>query len=93
VLTDLLGKAEALGETELQADPGFQSALRNATTRVGLTLGLDSIDHAVNLLGASQANPAEVQALRRKLSEVRESLDKGKDDAHAQSPAYRRAGH
>ena len=76
VLTDLLGKAQALGETELQADPGFQSALRNATTRVGLTLGLDSIDHAVNVLGASQADPAKVQALRRKLAEVRGSLDK-----------------
>jgi hypothetical protein len=91
VLTDLLGKAEALGETELQADPGFQSALRSATTRVGLTLGLDSIDHVVNLLGASQANPAEVQALRLKLSEVRGSLDSG--GVQGQSPAYRRAGH
>jgi hypothetical protein len=74
VLTDLLGKAEALGETELQADPGFQSALRNASMRVGLTLGLDSIDHAVDLLGASRADPAAVQALRQKLAEVRGSL-------------------
>lgn len=90
VLTDLLSKAEALGETELQADPGFQSALRNATTRVGLTLGLDSIDHAVNLLGASQADPAEIQALRRKLAEVRGSLDK--NDVHAQPTSSRQSG-
>jgi hypothetical protein len=90
VLTDLLGKAEALGETELQADPGFQSALRNATTRVGLTLGLDSIDHAVNLLGASQADPAEVQALRRKLAEVRGSLDT--NGAHAPPASSQHSG-
>ena len=91
VLTDLLGKAEALGETEFQADPGFQSALRNATTRTGLTLGLDSIDHAVNLLGASQADPAQVQALRRKLAQVRGSLNT--NDFHAQSPSSRGSEH
>lgn len=79
VLTDLLGKAQALGETELQADPGFQSALSNATSKVGLTLGLDSIDHAVSLLSANSADPAQVQALRRKLAQVRGSLEKSKD--------------
>lgn len=88
VLTDLLGKAQALGETELQADPGFQAALKNATARVGLTLGLDSIDRAVNGLGASQADPAAVQALRVKLAQVRALLEK--NDPHPQSaPAHR----
>jgi hypothetical protein len=80
VLTDLLGKAQALGETELQADPGFQSALSS----VGLTLGLDSIDHAVGMLSANSADPVQVQALRKKLASVRASL--AKDGVHA-SPA------
>ena len=77
VLTDLLGKAEVLGETELRADPGFQSAL----SKLGLTLGLDSIDHAVNTLSASSTDQAQIQALRRKLAQVRGSL--ANDDAHA----------
>ncbi len=86
VLTDLLGKAQALGETELQADPGFQAALKNATARVGLTLGLDSIDRAVNVLGASQADPASVRALRVKLAQVRGSLEKNDPQARTPSP-------
>lgn len=86
VLTDLLGKAQALGETELQADPGFQAALKNATTRVGLTLGLDSIDRAVNLLGASQANPASVETLRLKLAQVRGSLANNDSKARTSPP-------
>jgi hypothetical protein len=91
VLSDLLGKAQELGETELQADPGFQSALRNAATRVGLTLGLDSIDHAVTVLGANRADPAKVQALRRQLAQVRGSLDKNEN--HAQSASPHRSEH
>jgi hypothetical protein len=86
VLSDLLVKAQALGETELQADPGFQSALRNATTHVGLTLGLDSIDHAVNVLGEKRADPVQVQALRAQLAQVRESLDKDQKHNHSASP-------
>jgi hypothetical protein len=35
VLRDLISKAQALGATELDADPGFQSALRQVTTHVG----------------------------------------------------------
>ena len=86
VLSDLLVKAEALGETELQADPGFQSALRSATTHVGLTLGLDSIDRAINVLGANRADPAQVQALRGHLAQVRESLDKNENHTYSGSP-------
>ena len=74
VLNDLIGKAQALGQTELQSDPGFQSALKQATARFGLTLSLDSIDHAVNALGSSQADPAQVRALRRKLAQARETV-------------------
>ena len=91
VLTDLLGKAEALGETELQADPNFQSALSTATSKVGLTLGLDSIDHAVNMLSANHADPAQVQALRKKLAHVRESM--AKDGGQTPSASLQGAGH
>ena len=71
VLEDLIGKAEALGETELQADPNFQSALARTTTRTGLTLGLDSIDQAINKLAANPATAAAVPDLKRRLARAR----------------------
>lgn len=71
VLQDLIGKAEALGETELKADPNFQSALAQATIRTGLTLGLDSIDQAINKLAADPATAAAVPDLRRRLAQAR----------------------
>jgi hypothetical protein len=75
VLTDLLHKAQALGETELQADPGFQSALRRVTTRFGLTLGLDSIDKAIGVLAANPSTAAAVPALRTQLAKARRVAD------------------
>jgi hypothetical protein len=71
VLQDLIGKAEALGETELQADPNFQSALARATTRTGLTLGLDSIDQGIDRLGANPATASAVPDLKRRLARAR----------------------
>ena len=71
VLEDLIGKAEALGETELQADPNFQSALARATTRTGVTLGLDSIDQVLNRLAANPATASAVPDLRRQLARAR----------------------
>jgi hypothetical protein len=71
VLNDLISKAEALGETELQADPNFQSAWARATTRTGLTLGLDSIDQAINRLAANPAAAPAVPELRRRLAKAR----------------------
>jgi hypothetical protein len=71
VLTDLVGKAQALGETELQADPGFQSAVQQATTRVGLSLGLDAIDRAIGSLARNPATAAAVPGLRRRLAAAR----------------------
>lgn len=71
VLQDLISKAEALGETELRADPNFQSALAQATTRTGLTLGLDSIDQAINKLAANPATAGAVPDLRRRLAKAR----------------------
>jgi len=71
VLSDLIAKAQALGETELEADPGFQSALRQATTRFGLTLGLDSVDHAISTLAKNPQAAKAVPELRRKLAAAR----------------------
>jgi hypothetical protein len=71
VLRDLIGKAQVLGETELQSDPKFQSALAQATTRTGLTLGLDSIDQAVRKLAANPTTAAAVPDLERRLAKAR----------------------
>jgi hypothetical protein len=71
VLNDLISKAEALGETELEADPNFQSAWARASTRAGLTLGLDSVDQAINRLARTPAGAAAVPELRRRLAEAR----------------------
>jgi hypothetical protein len=71
VLRDLLGKAEALGYTELDADPGFQSALRQATTRFGLTLGLDQADKVITALADNPKTASAVPALRQQLAKAR----------------------
>lgn len=77
VLTDLIGKAQALGETELQSDPGFQSALSRATTHAGLTLGLDAIDNAIRKLAANPAAASAIPGLQHKLAEARRTLAAG----------------
>lgn len=76
VLTDLVGKAQVLGETELKSDPGFQSALQRATTRFGLTLGLDAVDRILGQLEKNQAAASAVPELRKKLAAARNSLGK-----------------
>ena len=70
-LTDLITKAEAVGETEIKSDPAFQSAWARASTRTGLSLGLDSIEHAINQLAKNPAEAAQVAQLRRKLAQAR----------------------
>jgi hypothetical protein len=76
VISDLLGKAQALGETELQADPNFQSALRQVTARFGLTLGLDSVDKAIASLAANPAAASAVPGLRRQLAKARQAVER-----------------
>ena len=71
VMQDLISKAEVLGETELKADPNFQSALARTTTRTGLTLGLDSIDQGINKLAANPAAAPAVTDLRQRLAKAR----------------------
>lgn len=70
-LRDIISKAQALGETELRADPAFQSAWAEATTRTGLSLGLDSVDQAINRLAANPGTTGAVPDLRRQLARAR----------------------
>lgn len=71
VLTDIIGKAQALGETELEADPNFQSALRQTSTRLGANLGLDAVDVAIRKLASNPAAAGAVPGLERRLAEAR----------------------
>lgn len=75
VLSDLIAKAQALGETELAADPGFQGALRRVAMHTGLTLGLDAIDQAIGRLAGNPAVAAQVPALRKRLAAARRQLE------------------
>jgi hypothetical protein len=89
VLTDLLGKAQTLGETELRSDPGFQAALRRTTTLFGVSLGLDAADRAIGKLGASPAGARDVPELRRRLAAARRSIGAGSspEPTGARAPA------
>jgi hypothetical protein len=74
VLADLVGKAQALGQIELNADPEFQGALRQTTARVGLSLSLDVIDRAIDTLAGNPAAAAAVPDLRRRVAAVRKTV-------------------
>ena len=76
VLTDILGKAQALGETELDADPGFQGALRHVSARWGASLGLDAVDLALRNLSGTPAAASAVPALQRRLAQARQTIDR-----------------
>ena len=75
VLTDLVEKAQLLGETELQSDPGFQSALQRVTTRFGLSLGLDAVDRTLGQLSANPAAAKAIPELRKRLAAARKTLE------------------
>jgi hypothetical protein len=74
VISKLVAQAQRIGETELRADPGFQGALQQVTTRTGVTLGLDAIDHALGALAENPAAAAAVPRLRRELAKARLTL-------------------
>jgi hypothetical protein len=74
VLSDILGKAQALGETELESDPGFQSALRETTTRFGASLGLDAVDVALRNLSGNPAAQGAIPDLQRRLALARKTF-------------------
>jgi hypothetical protein len=73
-ISDVLTKAQALGETELRSDPRFQSALRQASTRFGANLGLDAVDLALSKLAANPATSTAVPALRKQLASARRTM-------------------
>jgi hypothetical protein len=77
VLADIVAKAQALGQTELEADPNFQSALGRVSTRFGANLGLDAVDLALNRLAANPATAAAVPGLRQRVVAARTTIARG----------------
>lgn len=73
-LTDIIGKAQSLGETELQGDPAFRSAWSQASARFGANLGLDAVDDAIGKLSRNPSTASAVPALRAKLLAARRVL-------------------
>ena len=73
-LSDIVAKAQALGETELESDPGFQSALSQVSTRFGANLGLDAVDLALAKLAANPATASAVPRLRAQLASARRTI-------------------
>lgn len=74
VLSDIVAKAQALGETELEADPRFQSALNQVSARFGASLGLDAVDLALARLAANPATAGAVPGLRKQVAAARRTI-------------------
>ena len=73
-MSDILTKAQALGETELECDPGFQAALQRSSARFGVRLALDAVATALSTLPAGEASSGAVQALRAQLASARQAV-------------------
>jgi hypothetical protein len=73
-LSDVIAKARALGETELESDPAFQNALSRASTRFGANLGLDAVDLTLAKLAANPAAAGAVPELRKQLALARAAI-------------------
>lgn len=74
VVSGIVSKAQALGQTELEADPGFQGAVRQVTTRFGASLGLDAVDLVLAKLEENPATAHAVPALRTQLAAARRAI-------------------
>lgn len=74
VLSDVIAKAQALGETELEADPNFQSALAQVSTRFGANLGLDAVRLALAKLAANPASAGAVPRLEAQLAKAQRTI-------------------
>jgi hypothetical protein len=77
VLSDIVAKAQALGDTELESDPGFQGALRQVSARFGTNLGLDAVELALRKLAANPSTAGAVPELRRQLALARRTIAGG----------------
>jgi hypothetical protein len=73
-VSDILTKAQALGETELASDPRFRSALGQVSTRFGAGLGLDAVDLVLGKLAANPATASAVPVLRQRLALARRTI-------------------
>lgn len=80
-LTDIVAKAQALGETELESDPGFQSALRRVSTRFGAGLGLDAVELLLDRLAAVPGAAGAVGQLRTRLQAARRTFSGARQPA------------
>lgn len=74
VLSDILAKAQALGEAELESDPAFQNALTQSLTRFGANLGLDAVALALAKLAADPATASAVPKLQKELALARTTI-------------------
>lgn len=74
VISDILAKAQALGQTELESDPRFQTAVSQVSTRMGANLGLDAVNLALNKLAANPATAVAVPRLRKQLTAARQTI-------------------
>ncbi len=74
VIGNILAKAERLGATEMAADPKYRSAVHELTVRAGLSIGLDSIDEALQrYLGNPTIGP-QAAALQARVRKLRQQL-------------------
>jgi hypothetical protein len=74
-LADIIAKAQALGNTELDSDPEFQNALNQVSTRFGAKLGLDAVDLALGRLAGVPGTAGAVADLRKQLAVARQTLE------------------
>jgi hypothetical protein len=74
ILSDIITKAQALGQTELQSDPRYRDALSQASAGFGAKLGLDAVELVLSKLAANPATAPYVPKLRQQLESARHSI-------------------
>jgi hypothetical protein len=74
VLADIIRKAQALGQTELESDPRYRSALSQVSAGFGAKLGLDAVDLMLTRLAANPMTAPYVPQLRSQLASARHTL-------------------
>jgi hypothetical protein len=72
----IMGAAQAIMHQNHPRNAQQAEALRRVSTRVGLGLGLDSIEHTIDLMGASPAAAGAAPALRKRLMAVRKAVQR-----------------